>query len=158
MSDAGSSLLRMSFVAFGPVKTGSKSGGKSGGETLRSIWLASGRNGNTAQQQHLRGFGDQQVLMGRGQLTDIGPGDRDSALVRVEFLLPIRFRVPFEGAPRLAVLPDAEAGEAARQIGLEHRTLASDGFSLVLRPPSGSRRCDIRFYWLAVGTPRQLPA
>jgi hypothetical protein len=156
MSDAKFPMRRLPFSASGSKTTGGRPGSRSATEIQRSIWLAAGRSGNAAQQR-LQGFGDQVVLMGRGRLSDIGPADRDSTLVRVEFLLPIRFEVPFDHEPQLVILPDADADEATRQIGLEYRALASDGFSLVLLPPPGSPHCDVGFYWVAIGTLQQPP-
>jgi hypothetical protein len=156
MSDAKFPMRRSPFSASGSKTTGGRPGSRSATETQRSIWLAAGRGGD-AVQQRLQGFGDQVVLMGRGRLSDIGPADRDSTLVRVEFLLPIRFEVPFDHEPQLVILPDADADEATRQIGLEYRALASDGFSLVLLPPQGSPHCNVGFYWIAIGTLQQPP-
>jgi hypothetical protein len=146
----------MPFSASGSKTTGGRPGSRSTAETQRSIWLAAGRGGD-AVQQRLQGFGDQVVLMGRGRLSDIGPADRDSPMVRLEFLLPIRFEVAFDHEPQLVILPDADADEVTRQIRLEYRALASDGFSLVLLPPQGNPQCNVGFYWLAIGTLQQPP-
>ncbi|MBL4919037.1 hypothetical protein [Szabonella alba] len=137
---------KLAFRGSGQIKMASGQQATS----LRSIWLSSRRIGEAAQQE-LPGFGDDLVLMGRGTFGEVRTEDRDGNTVRMEFLLPIRFKAAFENAPRLVVLLDQGAGQAVCKASLDYRALTPDGFSLALLPRGIKGHGDARFYWLAVG-------
>lgn len=122
--------------------------------TIRSVWLAAGRGGGV--QHRLPGLDGRIILLGRGEVAGVGPGARPGAAVRLEFLLPIRFRTPFAEVPHVVLLPEAD-GEPGI-VGL--RDIGPEGFTLVLRPPPGSPRCDRGYHWVAIGRsapPAQVP-
>lgn len=127
---------------------------KSTGETHRCIWLAANRVGRSTQQW-MSGLEDQIILLGQGEISDIGPGAAHDARTRLEFRLPIRFQHGFSHPPHVVVLPALRAVEpTAHRIQMEARNITPDTFSLILHPALGSPRCVVGFHWVAIGSSR----
>lgn len=117
-----------------------------------SVWIAPPAQDAESQTLIHRAL-ELDLLVGTGLATAIGPCPIGQPADRQEYLLRLRFLLPFWRAPQVTafLISTQPASSNPAICGLAVRAVSADGFTLALNPQPGTARMDVEFGWVASG-------